>query len=81
MDAKEVRATYLWNEHTWLMSAIEPAIEELFPHVWRWFELQDADVALRLKAQGHAVYNKTVYYWLGIPRGEDVDLYLVAILA
>lgn len=76
MNLHDLMDTFLWNEHTWLMHAIEPRIEELFPGVWRWFELKDKKDALNLIGKGVSVYARDGHYWLGIPREAPLEGYL-----
>lgn len=67
---------YFWNEHTLLIPCFEPAIEEVFPGVWRWFELKDREEARRLATAGEAVLVRMGYCWLGIPKDAPLDAYL-----
>jgi hypothetical protein len=61
---------FLWNEHTDLMLTIEPSIEDKYPHVWRWFEIRDHEVAMLFRTVGASVFHKDGFFWLGCPRDQ-----------
>lgn len=81
MQSVELLNHYFWNEHTDLMAYIEPAIEEKFPDVWRWFEIRDHKVVARLKAGGASVYERSGFYWLGCPRDQDITDYVLGFVS
>lgn len=71
---------YFYNEHTLLMIHIDPAIEEKYPEIWRWFEVKDRVVVKRLRAAGAVVYSCEGHFWLGVPRDRELFPYLTGLL-